>query len=180
MPRFVRTLLAVGVVTVGLVVGGCTSDPTRDPTSIQLGGPGTGAPTDPGRSGPTPAACPLVSNDQVTAILQAAQPDEGTVTVTSAGSFIGDSSTCEYTWSGAMTTGKDFQIDVIPADTLDMVADPSQRQPIAGIGDDAFQAGEGNFYAVVGNWAVHVVNVQITDDVSTQLLATAAGRLNQF
>ena len=50
-----------------------------------------------------------------------------------------------------------FSIAIGPADRLDIMAQ-GEREPIEGIGDEAFEASD-NYYAVVGEVYVHVVNV---------------------
>ncbi len=177
-----RTLRAglVGAALGGLcLLGACGSDP-----SPRAGGAviGTGAEvataeTDAGSagsSGAAPGACGLVSPDALTTILQTAKPDEESITVETTERDLGGGSVCNVTWGGAQSTGREFQIDVFSAGTLPFVVETPQRSAIPGIGDEAYLGQEGNFYAQVGDWAVHVVNVQITDEVSTRILAAAA------
>jgi len=177
-----RTLRAglVGAALGGLcLLGACGSDP-----SPRAGGAviGTGAEvataeTDAGSagsSGAAPGACGLVSPDALTTILQTAKPDEESITVETTERDLGGGSVCNVTWGGAQSTGREFHIDVFSAGTLPFVVETPQRSVIPGIGDEAYLGQEGNFYAQVGDWAVHVVNVQITDEVSTQILAAAA------
>lgn len=114
-------------------------------------------------------ACGLVTTGELAAILQKAEPEEHAVTVTTPERAVGaDGSICSVNRGGDLSIGREFQIDVFSADTLPFVVETPQRSAIPGIGDEAYLGHEGNFYAQVGDGAVHVVNVQITDDVSTR------------
>jgi hypothetical protein len=173
MPRTVRAGIVGAALGALCLLGACGSDPAS--------GAGTGAAAaEPqgsasGSPGTAPAACGLVSTDELAAILEKAQPDEKAIMVTTTERAVGaESSVCSVTWGGDRSTGREFQINVISADTLPLVVETPQRSAIPGIGDAAYLGQEGNFYAQVGDWAVHVVNVQITDEVSTQILAAAA------
>jgi hypothetical protein len=70
-----------------------------------------------------------------------------------------------------------FSVAVGPADMLDVLAD-GDREPIEGIGDEAFEASD-NYYAVVGDVYVHIVNVPGSNqrEDSIALLKAAAGRV---
>ena len=68
-----------------------------------------------------------------------------------------------------------FSIAIGPADRLDIMAQ-GEREPIEGIGDEAFEASD-NYYAVVGDVYVHVVNVPGDQrENSIALLELAAAR----
>ena len=65
---------------------------------------------------------------------------------------------------------------MFPAENLDISAGSGERTPIDGVGDEAFESGE-NYYARIGDLAIHVVNLQEGHEASVAVLTAAASGL---
>jgi hypothetical protein len=115
----------------------------------------------------------LVSDDEMAGILADQLPDEGAITVTSQSAPLDVGGTCTYTWSGTASTGKEFTISLFPAENLDISAGSGERTVIDGVGDEAFESGD-NYYARVGDVAIHLVNLQEGHEASVAVLTAAA------
>ena len=154
-----------------LPLAGCGGDPSP-------GAGGQGSPEFPSSAeGEAQAGavepCSLVTDDEMAGILEDQLPDEGAITVTSQSAPLDVGGTCTYTWSGSASSGKEFTITVFPAENLDISAGSGERIPIDGVGDEAFESGE-NYYARIGELAIHVVNLQEGPEASVAVLTAAA------
>lgn len=152
--------------------GDSADDPADETTQVD-------EPTDEGETdepeptGDAPDACSLITTDEVATVLQAARPDDSGFQVTTESVVVGEGTSCIYTWTSDFA-GSTFDVGVFPSE---LYFDPgTEKTPLPDIGDDAFEQDE-NYYAQVGGWVVHIVNVQLTEQAPVDLLEIAAGRL---
>jgi hypothetical protein len=157
------SLAAIGYAAALIPLVGCGGDST----STADGGQGSGG------DASAVEPCSLVSDDEMAGILEAQLPDEGAITVTSQSAPLDVGGTCTYTWSGTASTGKEFTISLFPAENLDISAGSGERTAIDGVGDEAFESGD-NYYARVGDLAIHLVNLQEGHEASVEVLTAAA------
>jgi len=155
-----------------LAVAGCGGSA---PASTGAAAPDRPAKTPGGHSKPSDP-CDLVPSARAAEILRARLPKEGPVKVTTSSFESEGGGTCTYTWNGDLSMDKSFSITLLRADDLDLAAGEGQRTPIPSVGDEAFES-NGNYYARAGDAAVHLVNLQETEDASVAMLKAAAEAL---
>ncbi len=154
--------------------GGSTNEPadTSGPSELEEE-PDDGFGEEPD-SGEAPDACALITPDEAAAVLQTARPDDTGFEVTTEGSVVGEGTMCVYSWTSDFAVGS-FDVSVFPTSLY--FDDGTTQTPLPGIGDNAFEQMD-NYYAEVGAWMVHIVNVQLTEEAPVELLAIAAGRVD--
>jgi len=179
-PRLAAACCAVAL----LLPAGCGGDSDPGAGAGQEGAeaqipPDAGIPADAQGEAPAVDPCSLVSNEEMAGMLSEQLPsDEGAVTVTSENTSLG-SDTCVYSWSRSTWgagAGKEFTISVLSDDDLTYTAAIGERTAIAGVGDEAFEVSD-NYFALVGDVVVHVVNLQETPEASVAVLTAAAANL---
>lgn len=149
--------------------GGSADDPVDTSTPAETEEPTT----DDGGEPAVTDACGLITADEVVAVLQTARPDDSGFAVTPEGTVEGEGSRCVYSWTSDFAEGA-FDVSVFPESLF--FDSGIEKTPLPGIGDEAFEQSD-NYYAVVGDWMVHIVNVQLTEQAPVDLLEIAAERL---